>query len=118
MEKEKTMISCLSDYLKVIESLKADYPTNSICNNPTQTHFLYRGISDENYKLIPSVFRKQEDTPNPENPERKIENQSYLPFANEKTILQSFRQGRKCCVKEGNPTVKKRWISRVRGKPE
>ena len=27
-------------------------------------------------------------------------------------------QGRKCCVKEGNPTVKKRWISRVRGKPE
>lgn len=22
-------------------------------------------------------------------------------------------QGRKCCVKEGNPTVKKRWISRV-----
>lgn len=84
-----TIISCLSDYFKAIERLKTDYPTHLILHNPAQTHFLYRGIPDQEYALIPSLFRKQNDSTDPQ---RMIENRTYLTWGNEKAILQSFIQ--------------------------
>lgn len=97
-EAKENEIFCLSDYLKVVERLKEDYPTGPIFNNPTETVFLYRGMADESYKLIPSVFRKQEDEVDPEEPDRKVKNKTYLTWASEKAVLQSFIQEASCYV--------------------
>lgn len=94
----KTEVSCLSDYLKIIERLKEDYPTGPMLNNPTETVFLYRGMADESYKLIPSVFREQENELDPEEPDRVVKNKTYCAWASEKEILQSFIQEASCYV--------------------
>lgn len=99
MQPEKEIkISCLSDYLRVIERLKEDYPSGPMLNNPTETVFLYRGMSDENYKLIPSVFREQEDEIDPETSEQKVANKIYCTWASERDILKSFIQEASCYV--------------------
>lgn len=94
----KTEVSCLSDYLKIIERLKEDYPTGPMLNNSTETVFLYRGMADESYKLIPSVFREQENELDPEEPDRVVKNKTYCAWASEKEILQSFIQEASCYV--------------------
>lgn len=67
-------------------------------NNPTETVFLYRGMADKSYKLIPSVFREQEDKFDPEDSERTVKNKTYCTWASEKKILQSFIQEASCYV--------------------
>lgn len=94
----ETEVSCLSDYLKIIERLKEDYPSDPMLNNPTETVFLYRGMADESYKLIPSVFREQENELDPEEPDRVVKNKTYRAWASEKKILQSFIQEASCYV--------------------
>lgn len=83
--KEK-VIGSLSEYLKVIEQLKKNYPTGMIANNPVATQFLYRGLSDKNYELLPGIFRKQVDTID----DCKIENERYRSWGKEIEILKSF----------------------------
>ena len=93
--KEDTTISCLSEYLKAIENLQRLYPTKETLSNPTVPYFLYRGISDKNYELLPSVLRIQKDSWDPEdldNPQKMIKNETYLTWGSEKAILQSFIQ--------------------------
>lgn len=76
----------MSEYLKVIEQLKKYYPTGMIANNPVATQFLYRGLSDKNYELLPGIFRKQVDTID----DCKIENERYRSWGKEIEILKSF----------------------------
>ncbi|MCR4963454.1 MAG: FRG domain-containing protein [Firmicutes bacterium] len=88
--KEKTMkektISSLSQLIDAIEKLKSYYPSGIMLNNPVANTFLYRGLSDVSYKLIPSVFRKKEDNIDG----RVVINNKYLAWANEKSLLLSF----------------------------
>ncbi len=79
-------ISSLSEYLKTIEELKKDY----CCGTPF-SQFAFRGLSNSNYRLIPSLFRKQCDRVHRDDgTEQEIENCAYLSFGNEKEILQFF----------------------------
>lgn len=91
MKESKIMdiyIDCLSDYFKIINELDKEYRSGFGMNNPTVTKFLYRGISDITYKLLPNIFReliKEED-------ELKIVNSKYLEYTDEKNILNKFKQ--------------------------
>ncbi len=76
-------INSVSDYLEKIMELNKESPNNPLMNNPTKSTFLFRGMEDCQYKLLPSVFRTVEDTP--EN--RPIENRKYLSFSDERTML-------------------------------
>lgn len=88
-----TKIKCLSEYLKAIETLKCCYPTQGIIENPTITHFLYRGISDEMYELLPALFRSPKDSNDPRNSkDSKTQNKIYTTFGTEYRILHTFMQ--------------------------
>lgn len=84
--KPTTKISCLSDYFKILERISVNYPTNHFINNPVQTHFLYRGLPDKNYELLPSVFREEADS------------FIHVEYEREKVILQTFKQEASCYI--------------------
>ena len=83
---KETYISTLSQYIEYIEKLKSYYPSNVLFNNPVSNSFLYRGISNISYKLLPSVYRKTVY----EFEGRKITNDKYLAWSSEISLLQSF----------------------------
>ena len=87
---QEMYISKLSEYLNAIERLKTYYPNQIIVHNPTSLSFLYRGLASKEYELLPGLFRKQRDTFDGEG--HGVENDRYLAFGKEKTILQSFIQ--------------------------
>lgn len=82
----EVQVSTLSDYLGAIEKLKSYYPTGMIGNNPVAIRFLYRGLADKQYSLLPGVFRKQVDVID----EHPIINDKYLAWAKEKDLLRAF----------------------------
>lgn len=79
-------IGSLSEYIECIEKLSSYYPMGIVAENPVANPFLYRGICDTSYELLPSVFRKCIDT----ECGHKIDNYKYLAWTTEKSLLQSF----------------------------
>lgn len=79
-------IFSLSDYLGAIENLKTCYPTGMIINNPVSAGFLYRGLADKDYELIPGIFRKHITKFD----NNRIENDKYLVWGDETDILRAF----------------------------
>lgn len=86
IKENETLTDKLSEYIKVVEDLRSNYPTQVIINNPVEKVFLYRGHGNVEYKLLPSVFRKVEEPQE----DRVIVNDKYLAFAKEKDILKTF----------------------------
>jgi len=79
-------ITSLSQYVQSIEKLKSYYPSGVLINNPTASQFVYRGLSDKAYTLLPGVFRQQTNTVDG----CAITNDTYLAWAQEKDLLKSF----------------------------
>ena len=55
-------------------------------NNPISTSFLYRGLADKDYKLLPGIFRKHIALLK----EQEVVNDKYLAWADEMDILRAF----------------------------
>ncbi|MPM64025.1 hypothetical protein SDC9_110911 [bioreactor metagenome] len=96
-------ITCLSQYLETIEKLQSAYSVGLV-NNPTSKVFLYRGMCNKDYSLIPKVFLKQQDNTE----DRIIENQTYLAWAKERDLLKSFIH-EACCYIAIPPTDIRHW---------
>ena len=78
-------INSVGDYISAIEELKTYYPSGIFPDSPVAKLFLYRGHCDENYELLPGVFRKTIETTT-QNP---IENKKYLAWTDEMGLLKS-----------------------------
>jgi hypothetical protein len=91
-------IGCVSDYLSIISELNKSY---GFSNAPCACKFLYRGISDKAYNLIPSIFRKTHDIDITIN--NFIDNSKYIAYTSEKQILQSFI-GEACAYIKNSPS--------------
>ena len=76
-------ISALSEYLKHIENFSLCYPVGRFFNNPTDNPFLFRGLCDSKYELLPSVFRECRDTEFG----LSITNAKYLEWNSEKGLF-------------------------------
>lgn len=80
-------ISSLSEYLQAIEALKFHYPNAPLVQNPTSNPFLFRGLSNVSYSLLPGILRghkqKFED-------HIAVENNLYTTWADEYGILNYF----------------------------
>ena len=80
-------ISSLSEYLQAIEALKFHYPNEPLVQNPTSNPFLFRGLSNVSYSLLPGILRghkqKFED-------HIAVENNLYTTWADEYGILNYF----------------------------
>lgn len=85
-EMREHYISSLGQYLESIEKLKSYYPAEVFLNNPTANQFVYRGLCDQAYTLLPGIFRQQTDTVDG----HAITNDTYLAWAKEKDLLKSF----------------------------
>ena len=81
-------IHSLSDFIENIEKLRNNYPTGIIVNNPVVNPFVYRGLSDCTYELLPSVFRNKVTDLG----ETKIKNPKYLSWIMEEPLLKAFIQ--------------------------
>ena len=81
-------ISTLGNYISILERLKKQYYSYG---RPSAVTNIYRGLSDKEYLLLPSLFRTQDDRYNFDeiNPEY-VANDRYLSYGNEQTILKSF----------------------------
>jgi hypothetical protein len=79
-------ISSLSQYIESIARLKSYYPSVPFLNNPTANQFVYRGLCNKAYTLLPGVFRQQTDIV----AGRGITNDTYLAWTKEKDLLYSF----------------------------
>lgn len=78
------------EYLALIKELDDEYPSSGVFDNPTASKFLYRGLSDDTYKLIPNIFRDTVATYHAEEKEHSITNKTYLAHSKEFSILQNF----------------------------
>ncbi len=72
-------INSLEQYLAIVKELSKQYPSNIAPYNPTQPRFLFRGQANTEYKLLPNLFRKNND---------EIHSSKY--FNSEIDILQDF----------------------------
>lgn len=79
-------IGSLSEYIECIERLSSYYPIGIVAENPAANPFLYRGVCDSSYELLPSVFRKCIDT----ECGHEIDNYKYLAWTTEIGLLQAF----------------------------
>lgn len=84
-------ISCIADFLKIIDEQAHMYRSNGIISNPKQLHFLYRGMENKKYKLIPNLYREEYITGTLLGNERQVTSlPRYLSYAAEFDILYSF----------------------------
>jgi len=88
--KIKKNITCVSDFLRDIDELNMSYTVCGMSNKPTECKFLYRGHSDKDYPLIPSLFRETRDIDI--TIDDYIDNTRYdlASPSSEKKILQAF----------------------------
>ena len=81
-------IDNVSHFLEHLENLSNGYPSNQMVNNPVRNHFLFRGMENYAYELLPGLFRKTITKTS----ENKAVNQKYLVFSDEMGILLNFIQ--------------------------
>jgi len=98
-------ISSISEYLDRLEELGSAYPNNSFMPNTTSHTFLFRGMADSGYKLLPSIYREVEYKG--EGP--SIFNAKYLTFSNERSILEHFKQDASAYVSQFDTRNDVRW---------
>ncbi len=79
-------INTLSQLIDSIERIRSYYPSQIMNDNPVTTLFLYRGVCDHSFKLLPSVYRKVTDDVDG----HLITNDKYLVWRDEKSLLLSF----------------------------
>mgnify|MGYP004648229223 CR=1 FL=1 len=79
-------ISSLSEYLHVIEVLRFHYPNTPLLQNPAADTFLFRGLPNSSYSLLPTILRSYKYGFK----DHIVENELYTAWANELEILKSF----------------------------
>ena len=85
-ESNEFKIGSVKQCLEILEELSKTYPSHTITNVPTVTKFLFRGVSDESYPLLPCVLREVTT----EFKGANISNKRYTAWACETEILHSF----------------------------
>lgn len=88
MKMDEKYISSVADYLNILEELGEEYPSSPWMNNPIDSNFLFRGMENREYKLLPSVYRCVKDNDGG----LCITNDKYLSLTSEKKIIQKFIQ--------------------------
>lgn len=82
----KKEIPNIIEYLSLIEELSCSIPNTGHIDHPSPVRFLYRGLANKDYCLLPSVFRKSIVDFN----DRKMERDKYLEYISEYGILKEF----------------------------
>lgn len=103
-----TYISSVSDYLNRIQEFYEQYPNAVPVNNPIKNAFLFRGMEDKQYQLLPSIFREMMTTLNGTK-ETNI-NKKYLAFCSEMSILENFIQDASAYISQYDTNNYIRWL--------
>ncbi|WP_195199848.1 FRG domain-containing protein [Faecalispora jeddahensis] len=78
-------ITNITELFQILNKLRGSYP-----QRPTESPFIYRGVSDNGFSLIPSIFRQVEEQIEDDDFQEPIKNYKYLAHSKEKTILRDF----------------------------
>lgn len=98
-------INSISEYLDRLEEFGKEYPNNPLMPSTTSNTFLFRGMEDREYKLLPSVYREVKDQVD----EATIVNSKYLSSSNEIGILRNFIQDASAYVPQLDTNDIVRW---------
>ncbi len=77
-------ITNLTDLFHIQDGLKMSYP-----QTPVSSPYIYRGVGDEKYQLLPSIFRKVTHQYS-DDEFMVVTNYKYLAHSTEKKVLQDF----------------------------
>lgn len=84
-------INSVADFLRIIEEQSYLYRSNGDTWNPVQVHFLYRGMENINYKLLPSLYRYEDVSSTQFGREYgKEQTLKYLSYGHEFNVLFDF----------------------------
>lgn len=84
MSSSEKYLHNVSEFLEAISFLEEKYPAGPLSNHPKDRTFVFRGMADKTYKLLPGVFRTiraDEDT---------APNEHYVFCGDEIDILKDF----------------------------
>lgn len=99
---KEVWIKSISEYLNILEELADVYRSYPLM----KSGFVFRGMEDHSYKLLPSVYREVIDDVDGIN----INNSKYLAFVDEKSILHEFLQDAAAYVPQLDIHEYVRWI--------
>lgn len=102
---ENFKIGNMSQYLKIVEQLKIAYPIDPIMGNPAAMTLIFRGVNDEAYTQLPSVFREVITQCG----SLEIKNSKYIGWTTEIGILKSFQGEASAYIKDIPPTSLCKW---------
>lgn len=95
-------IKSISEYLNILEEPADVYRSYPLM----KSGFVFRGMEDHSYKLLPGVYREVIDDVDGMN----INNSKYLAFVDEKSILHEFLQDAAAYVPQLDIHEYVRWI--------
>ena len=82
----ETVIKGVQHFIGIIDELSKSYPTNVFSDVPVIQKFVFRGIGEESYRLLPNILRSYETNIDGQ----EISNQRYTAWATEISILKNF----------------------------
>lgn len=100
----KVVISSVKQVLEIIEELSETYETSPIVKNPTTMRFVFRGVSDEQYSLLPNVLRKVSNKTGD-----RIDSTPKYVWGREDVILSSFIAEASSVIKDILPSERNKW---------
>lgn len=87
---EKIYINSTDEYVRVIGDIHKKYK-NHMYHTPAATEYIFRGIENEKYSLLPGLFRKYPGREKSDRTDYLQDFKNYLTFGSEKCILDEFK---------------------------
>lgn len=91
-------IDNVPDFIYKIKVLEKLYPNGLVCKNPVANNFIFRGMENREYHLLPGIFRKSINKD--EETGQVMINDKYLEYGTEKGILKHFIQEASAYINE------------------
>lgn len=82
----ETFIKGVQHFIGIIDELSKSYPTNVYSDVPVLQKFVFRGIGEKSYPLLPNILRSHKTNFGG----KEISNQRYTAWATESSILKNF----------------------------
>ena len=98
----EVIISSVNQVLEIIEELNETYETSPLVKNPATMRFVFRGVIDDQYSLLPNVLRKVTN-------KTGIDSTPKYVWGREDVILTSFIAEASSVIKDILPSERNKW---------
>ncbi|MDL2218659.1 FRG domain-containing protein [Christensenellaceae bacterium OttesenSCG-928-M15] len=105
MHQSAVTIKSLHQYIGIVDELSKSYRLSNFIENPTAPKFIFRGVGNSTYPLLPNIFRKI----NPEVDGGFDHQKQYAQWAKESDILKDFIQEASAIIRDTPKSEMSHW---------